>query len=150
MSQSFLLVHFMKVFLALEGWDKKALIWHRFIDDIFMIWTHGMDELQKFIYINSIHPKIKFTHENSETSINFLDTIVKIDNDRKLYTTPFEKPTDTHLYLHHTSAHNKPCDTKGASCWKVGSYLPMPGGLQCSMHWFPPPVNYLSQYDSGY
>ena len=28
----------------------------------------------------------------------------------------------------------------GASCWKVGSYLPMPGGLQCSMHWFPPPV----------
>ena len=30
----------------------------------------------------------------------------------------------------------------GASCWKVGSYLPMPGGLQCSMHWFPPPVNY--------
>ena len=28
----------------------------------------------------------------------------------------------------------------GASCWKVGSYLPMPGGLQCSVHWFPPPV----------
>ena len=28
----------------------------------------------------------------------------------------------------------------GASCWKVGSYLLMPGGLQCSMHWFPPPV----------
>ena len=37
----------------------------------------------------------------------------------------------------------------GASCWKVGSYLPMPGGLQCSMHWFPPPVNYPSQYDPG-
>ena len=36
-----------------------------------------------------------------------------------------------------------------ASCWKVGSYLPMPGGLQCSMHWFPPPVNYLLQYDPG-
>ena len=37
----------------------------------------------------------------------------------------------------------------GASCWKVGSYLLMPGGLQCSMHWFPPPVNYPSQYDHG-
>ena len=36
-----------------------------------------------------------------------------------------------------------------ASCWKVGSYLLMPGGLQCSMHWFPPPVNYPSQYDPG-
>ena len=22
----------------------------------------------------------------------------------------------------------------GASCWKVGGYLPMPGGLQCSIH----------------
>ena len=37
----------------------------------------------------------------------------------------------------------------GPSCWKVGSYLPMPGGLQCSMHWFPPPVNYLLKYDPG-
>ena len=37
----------------------------------------------------------------------------------------------------------------GASCRKVGSYFPMPGGLQCSMHWFPPPVNYPSQYDPG-
>ena len=35
----------------------------------------------------------------------------------------------------------------GASCWKVGSYLLMPGGLQCTMQWFSPPVNYLSQYD---
>ena len=37
----------------------------------------------------------------------------------------------------------------GASCWKFGSYLPMTGGLQCSMHWFPPPINYPSQYDLG-
>ena len=73
---------------ALKGWDNKPLIWLRFIDDIFMIWTHGMDELQKFIsYLNNIHPKIKFTHESSETSINCLDTTVKIDSDRKLYTT---------------------------------------------------------------
>ena len=60
-----------------------------------MIWTHGLDELQKFItYLNSIHPKIKFTHEHSENSIDFLDTTVKIDSARKLYTTLFEKPTD--------------------------------------------------------
>ena len=37
----------------------------------------------------------------------------------------------------------------GTSCWKAGSYLLMPGGLQRSMHWFPPPVNYPSQYDPG-
>ena len=60
-----------------------------------------------------IHPKIKFTHEVSESEIIYLDTKVKIDNNRKLYTTLFEKPTDTHLYLHYTSAHHKPCHTKG-------------------------------------
>ena len=99
---------------ALDGWDKKPLIWLRFIDDIFMIWTHGLDELQKFIkYLNEIHPKIKFTHEQSEQSIDFLDTTVKIDSNRQLYTTLFERPTDTHLYLHHTSVHHKPCHTKG-------------------------------------
>ena len=38
---------------------------------------------------------------------------MKTDNDRKLYTTLFEKPTDTHLYLHHTSAANKLFHTKG-------------------------------------
>ena len=37
----------------------------------------------------------------------------------------------------------------GTLCWKVGSYLPMSGGLECSMHWFTPPVNYPSQYDPG-
>ena len=37
----------------------------------------------------------------------------------------------------------------GASCWKVGSYLLMPGGLQCSMHWVSPPVNCPSQYGPG-
>ena len=42
---------------ALEGWDKKTLIWLRFIDDIFMIWTYGMDELEKFISYLSI-PKL--------------------------------------------------------------------------------------------
>ena len=38
----------------------------------------------------------------------------------------------------------------GASCWKVGSYFPMPGGLQCSMHWFHPPVKLsVTIYDPG-
>ena len=99
---------------ALDNWDKKPLVWLRFIDDIFMIWTHGEEELLKFIrYLNSIHEKIKFTHEYSTESINFLDTTVKIDTDSLLYTTLYEKPTDTHLYLHYSSAHHKPCHTKG-------------------------------------
>ena len=99
---------------ALANWPLKPLIWLRFIDDIFMIWTHGEDKLDEFItYLNSIHPTIKFTHESSTTQINFLDTTVKINDNRNLYATLYEKPTDTHLYLHYTSAHHAPSKTKG-------------------------------------
>ena len=99
---------------ALENWPLKPSLWLRFIDDIFMIWTHGEDNLNKFItYLNQLHPTIKFTHEVSNSSINFLDTTVKINEERILYTTLYEKPTDTHLYLHYTSSHHAPCKTKG-------------------------------------
>ena len=37
----------------------------------------------------------------------------KVDADRSIYTTLYEKPTDTHLYLHYQSAHHKPCHQKG-------------------------------------
>ena len=99
---------------ALNNWPLKPLIWLRFIDDIFMIWTHGEDKLEEFItYLNGIHPTIKFTSEHSYTHISFLDTTVKINYSRELYTTLYEKPTDTHLYLHYTSAHHAPSKTKG-------------------------------------
>ena len=98
---------------ALANWPLKPLIWLRFIDDIFMIWTHGEGRLDEFItYLNSIHPTIKFTHESSTTQINFLDSTVKINDNRNLYTL-YEKPSDTHLYLHYTSAHHAPSKTKG-------------------------------------
>ena len=91
---------------AVAGFHRKPLIWLRFIDDVFMIWTHGKDSLQEFTtYLNSIHKTIKFTHEFSPESINFLDTTVKFDQDRKLITTLYNKPTDTQLYIHYTSAH---------------------------------------------
>ena len=38
--------------------DIKPLFQFRFIDDIFMIWNHSQQELDKFIeYLNNIHPK---------------------------------------------------------------------------------------------
>ena len=99
---------------ALSNWPLKPLIRLRFIGDIFMIWTHGEDKLNEFIqYLNSIHPTIKFTHKLSHSQIDFLDTTVKINEYRQLYTTLYEKPTDTHLYLHYTSSHHNPCKTKG-------------------------------------
>ena len=79
-----------------------------------MIWTHGRSKLDKFIeYLNQIHFKIKFTSEVSTNSGKFLDTTVKIDTNQTLYTTLYDKPTDTHLCLHYESAHHSPCHTKG-------------------------------------
>ena len=70
---------------ALDNWSLKPLIWLRFIDDIFMIWTHGQDKPTEFIkYLNKIHPTIKFTNELSLKQINFLDKTVKVNNSREL------------------------------------------------------------------
>ena len=49
------------------------LFYVRFIDDIFMIWTHGSEELEQFITrANSTHPSIKFTTEISSFSLPYL------------------------------------------------------------------------------
>ena len=44
------------------------------LDDIFCIWTEGLERLQEFCqYLNSFNPTIKFTMEFSKEQINFLD-----------------------------------------------------------------------------
>ena len=55
----------------------KPKTWLRFIDDIFMIWQHGIQTLTLFMdMLNSHHPTIKFTYEYNIKEIAFLDTIV--------------------------------------------------------------------------
>ena len=34
---------------ALNNYPKKPLIWKRFIDDIFLIWTYGEDSLKNLL-----------------------------------------------------------------------------------------------------
>jgi len=40
--------------------DKRTYT-RRYIDDIFMIWTHGRDSLETFLRENTFHHSIKFT-----------------------------------------------------------------------------------------
>ena len=57
----------------------------RSIDDIFLIWPHGEEELQKFLeMINNHHKMIKFTEEHSIKEIAFLDTLVYKENGKLL------------------------------------------------------------------
>ena len=87
----------------------QPLLWKRYIDDCFCIWTGTYQDLLKFIdHLNSCDPTIKFTFEASQLSINFLDTTVKII-DNRIITDLYTKPTDSHNFLLFTSAHPKKC-----------------------------------------
>ena len=87
----------------------KPLIYLRYIDDIFIIWQHGDEELEHFFqHMNSCSPHIKFTTETSKETIPFLDTSVIIQG-TNIMTTLYTKPTDSHDYLYYDSAHPQRC-----------------------------------------
>ena len=49
----------------------------RFLDNIFCIWTDGLEKLQKFFkFLNAFHPRIRFTMDYSYKTMNFLDAQV--------------------------------------------------------------------------
>ncbi len=53
--------------------------WFRFIDDVFLLWHHGEEELQKFLsHLNTCHKEktIQFSSEHSREGVPFLDTWV--------------------------------------------------------------------------
>ena len=78
--------------------------WFRFIDDVFCIFTGSSDELQEFkSYINSRMPTIKFTLEQSQESISFLDVVVKKTD--QLETRVYRKETDRNSFLDFSSYH---------------------------------------------
>ena len=84
----------------------QPLIWKRYIDDIFMVWQHGPEQLNEFVHhLNSKHETIKFTEESSIKSINFLDITVNLDNNGQITTDLYCKPTDSHNYLLFSSEH---------------------------------------------
>ena len=83
----------------------KPLVWLRYIDDIFFIWTHSEEEFKEFMReLNSFDTNIKFTYEYSDKRVSFLDLQVDIV-EGKLITGLFAKRTDRHQYLHYSSGH---------------------------------------------
>ncbi len=100
--------NFERLFLSQSS--LSPVVWYRFIDDIFMIWSHGRDSLDNFLStLNSFHATIgadtiKFSHEISDTSIPFLDVTVSLQNG-KLESDLYSKTTDTHQYLNYNSYH---------------------------------------------
>ena len=90
---------------------KKLLIWLRFIDDIFFIWTDAEDSLkefsalcQKYSETKSMKSVITFEMSQSTKTINFLHICITL-NQQTLSTTVFSKATDAHIYFNPKSCH---------------------------------------------
>ena len=89
-----------------EDYSKYIIEWSkRFIDDCFIPWKKG-ENLDLFAEIlDTLHPSIKFTKEEGDSSIAFLDIMVIKAEDDTIQTDIFYKQTNAHRYLHFQSAH---------------------------------------------
>ena len=86
-----------------SNFDISPLVCWQYTDDNFMLWQYGEKKLEKFLEIlNSFHPTIKFTSNNSRENIRFLDVEV-IKKSTQLVTDLDLKTTDTHKYFHASS-----------------------------------------------
>ena len=86
----------------------KSILYLRYIDNIFMIWTETKQELLIFSEkLNSKHKTISFEHNISNSNISFLDTLIYKDKNKTLQTTLYRKLTDQQSHLHAHSDYPK-------------------------------------------
>ena len=92
----------------LEKSPYKPLVWYRYIDDVFFIWTHGRDKLDAFLKLaneNANGMVFEVGRDSvSENSVPFLDVRV-ILQEGKLHSDLYIKPTDKFQYLDFNSCH---------------------------------------------
>ena len=82
----------------LQTQNKLPLVWWRYIDDVFTIWTHGVLCLNAFLQeLNNHHTTIKLTADRATKEVIFLDTRV-YTKDGKVETDLHAKPTSRHKY----------------------------------------------------
>uniref|UniRef100_A0A8C5QN04 GIY-YIG domain-containing protein n=1 Tax=Leptobrachium leishanense TaxID=445787 RepID=A0A8C5QN04_9ANUR len=82
-------------------------LWRRFIDDIFIVWEGGREDLDRFFdYVNTNNMDLKFTIEVGDRTLNFLDLNIFI-TDTNFCTKTFFKPTDKNSYINYNSCHHK-------------------------------------------
>ena len=100
----------------LSSYKHKPLVYFRYIDDIFVIWTDGEDSLNDFLtHCNNQNKNIQFEQTTSNTSIPFLDVSVTLEGG-KLTTDLYCNSTDKHQYLYHTNCHPKRTKTSLPYC----------------------------------
>lgn len=93
---------------ALNSAPLRPSVFFRYVDDIFMVWPHGVEALGNFVeHMNNIHSNIQFTIETEEEGrLPFLDVLIQRKSDGRLGHSVYRKPTHTDLYLSAQSFHH--------------------------------------------
>ncbi|XP_060517001.1 uncharacterized protein LOC132696254 [Cylas formicarius] len=93
---------------AIRESQLKPKLWIRYVDDIFILWSHGEAKLDHFLtYFNSLHDRIEFTIEKEkDKQLPFLDVLLTRSDGRKLQHQVYRKPTRTDRYLNAQSHHH--------------------------------------------
>ena len=83
-------------------------LWLRYVDDTFVIWPHGEQDLQSFhTHFNQMSTNIQFTIEKEEEGrLTFLDVLATHRKDQ-LSTVVYSKPTHTDRYILYHSHHHR-------------------------------------------
>ena len=75
--------HYANIFMAglkeeiFEKSHFQPYLWLQYLDNIFSIWTEGLENLKEFFgFLNNAHPSTKFTMEYSQKQINFSDVLI--------------------------------------------------------------------------
>ena len=91
---------------AIQSSPNPPLLWRRFVDDTFVILKKCHRE-EFLTHLNSVDKNIQFTAEEPgpEGALPFLDILIKPDQEGRLHTTVYRKPTHTDQYLHWDSLH---------------------------------------------
>ena len=81
------------------GGSLNPMLWWRYRDGFFDIWTQGLPKLLEFTgYINGLYHTIKFELVYSDSHLNVFDLTLHF-RDGIISTDVYAKPTDSHLYL---------------------------------------------------
>ncbi|GJQ86455.1 hypothetical protein Trydic_g10362 [Trypoxylus dichotomus] len=82
---------------AMDSYELKPKMWLRYVDDTFVIWPHGEEEINGLLqHLNGLEESIKFTMElEVGNRVPFLGVLVYKQSDGTLRTTVYKKPTHT-------------------------------------------------------
>ena len=83
----------------------KPFLWLRYLDDIFCLWTEGVDKLKEFFnYLNEFHPSIKFTWSILKNKLIFsmflLPNLIQVKNCAQVSILNTQTHTSTYMLRH--------------------------------------------------